>query len=420
MRLTPVFASLLLCATTIGSVGALEHTGQPGEGAVPKGNVDEAVSDESVEREAGADEDPLAGQTQELHEKPGHIYREHTSLKPYGSLRYRYSEGDQESGFNDDGSRLGLSGELQYRPRFWLLGRAELGFKLFDTLQQLHQASGRLSKVDVDVSTRLAYAGISTPSTTAIYGKNWSSYYRVTGLTDRFAAFGGDASGTYNAQTDGGPTGTGRADSVLQGRFSIDTPPQWWGLEPFKLNLQVQQGEPIPQLDNIDYSHALGFSAILETTHEGFLGIAYNHAFVHDKDMAALESQGMDGDARALALGSRRFGDHYYVATTVSLLDNHETTDEGIYFDAWGWETFVSLEAAPRWWVVGGWNVLKARGDQPRAQEYRLRYGVLGLQYSIEQARRMIYAEIRLDDSRRADGSPPGNVYTLGVRWDFP
>lgn len=335
-------------------------------------------------------------------------------------MRYRYGFSEEDSGFDDAGSRAGLQGEFQFRPRFWLLGRAELGFKLFDTLDQLIKASGRLREGDSDFSTRLAYAGLSTPATTLTIGKNWSAYYQVSGLTDRFEDFGGEASGTYNALTDGGPTGTGRADEALQGRFSIGNFAETLNLKPFKLNLQLQTGQEIPQTDGIDYEYALGASALLETAAGGSLGIGYNHALVDESDSEALRARGIDGDARALVLGTRQFSDDYHLATTVSLLENHETTDEGIYFDGWGWEVFASCRVAPRWWVVGGWNALTPHGDQSQAGDYRLRYGVVGLRYTLDEFRQMIYSEIRLDDSREADGTKMGNVYSLGVRWDLP
>ena len=376
--------------------------------------------EETVERELEAGEDPLAQQTSELHEQPGFWYRDHTSLKPYGSVRYRYAISDDSSGFDDAGSRFGLSGELQWKEGFWLLGRAEVGFNLFEELNEVISASGRLSDSFEDMSARLIYGGVSTPSTTLTFGKNWSSYYQVSGLTDRFSDYGGEASGTYNALTDGGPTGTGRADTAFQGRFSVDSMAEYWNLKPFKLNVQYQPGEEIPQTDGFDYQQSAGFSALLETQNGSFLGIAYNHAVIDEADLPALRSQGIDGDAQALILGSRRFGDDYYMAMTITWMENHETTDAGTYFDGWGWEGFASRRIAPKWWFIGGWNALTPHGDQTQAGEYQLLYGVIGLRYTFDEFRRMIYSELRIDDSYNEDGSKIGNIFSLGVRWDLP
>jgi len=382
------------------------------------------VQEESKERELDAGEDPLVSKTTELQETPVYKYRDHTSIQGYGSVRLRYNENSDK--WDDGGSRVGLNGELQFRPRFWLFGRAEVGFNVFDTVSQLRGGSDRLGDEDAKAAARLVYGGVQTPSTTATFGKNWSSYYQVSGITDRFEAFGGEASGTFNALTDGGASGTGRADRVLQGRFSIDTLPgvnafpESWQLKPFKLNVQMQDDEDIPHIDGGKYSHSIGVSALLESKSEKVIGIAYNHAVVEDEGSPAQKAQGLDGDSQALVVGTRRFGDHYHMATTLARLENHETTDEGIYFDGWGWEMFSSYNFTNRWWLVGGWNLLQPDGLQPLAGEYRIRYGVLGLRYTFDGFRQMIYSEVRIDDSRNADGTRPGNIFTLGVRWDLP
>jgi len=387
--------------------------------------ANEEVDEEAKARELEAGEDPLVLKTTELQETPQYKYRDHTSIQAYGSVRFRYSD-SQEDSWDDGGSRVGLNGELQFLPRFWLFGRAEVGFNVFDTVSQLRGGSDRLGDEDAKAAARLAYVGVQTPSTTITFGKNWSSYYQVSGITDRFEAFGGEASGAFNALTDGGASGTGRADRVLQGRFSIDSLPEMdiiperWHLKPFKLNVQMQDGEDIPHIEGANYSHSIGVSALLESKSERVLGIAYNQAFVEEEDASALKTQGVDGDAKALVLGTRRFGDRYYLGTTLARLENHETTDEGVYFDGWGWEVFGSYNFSNRWWVVGGWNVLEPDNDQPQAGAYRIRYGVAGLRYTFDGFRQMIYTELRFDDSRNADASQLGNIYTLGVRWDLP
>jgi len=379
------------------------------------------VTEETRDRETNTGEDPLAAQTTENEKTPEAAYKyiDHTSANLYGSARIRYKETGQGNNVDDAGSRVGFNGELQFTPAFWLLSRAEIGFNLFDSLDQLFNASGRPAEEDANISTRLLYGGIQTPSSSIIFGKNWSSYYQVAGFTDRFEAFGGEASGAFNAQTDGGATGTGRADRVLQGRFSIDDLTENSHLKPFKFNIQAQGEEDIPGLDNVQYTHSLGISALLEFKTEKVIGLAYNHAFVNDNDRAALRAGGIRGDARALLIGTRRFADRYYLGTTLSFLDNHETTDKGVYFDGWGWEFFGSYNIRKRWWLLGGWNNLQPHSDQWQAGQYRLRYGVVGLRYSFETLHRFVYSEIRLDDSLNSDGSRPGNIYTLGLRWDI-
>jgi predicted porin len=265
----------------------------------------------------------------------------------------------------------------------------------------------------------LLYVGYESPNLFLVFGKTWSVYYKVSSFTDRFAGTGGQASGTYNARTDGGYTGTGRAEQALQSRLLIDFLPEHWGIAPFSLNIQVQDRRPIPQVDGQRYGNALGLSALLATRANFSLGLAYNHASVPDPDQPALREAGIDGDARALVLGARWFDDNWYLASVASRLDNHEATDEGNYFDAWGWEVYGQYRLSGNWWVTGGWNLLRPDDDQDQAGDYRIRFGVLGLRYALKDFDRYLYANLRSEHSRNQDGSRLGNVLTVGARWNF-
>ena len=393
-----------------------EAPAEPEEVVAPEEII---VKEETRERERDAGEDPLAKDLSEKEDLPERQLFRPNKLELYGSVRIRYVSSENQNEFNDGGSRFGLNGQLQFHPDFWLLGRAEAGINLLGTFGDVFGNSGNLGDGD-NISRRLLYAAVETPSTIFLYGKNWSTYYQVSGLTDRFTSFGASASGTFNAFTDGGASGTGRADNVLQSRLAIDFLPASVKIKPFKLNVQVQPGQPIPQADGLKYNYAFGLSGMLETEGEFNLGIAYNQAVIDDDDRAALSLKGITGDDRALVLGTRIFGDKVYLATTVAFTENHETTDEGLYFDGWGWEVFSSYELFKDWWAIGGLNVLEPYKDELLAKEFRVRYAVLGLRYSFDGFHKMLYTEIRLDDSLSASGQRVGNIYTAGVRWDLP
>ena len=379
------------------------------------------VSSETArEREQTAEEDPMARRRSDRVDRVDDWSKLPDELELYASARLRYNLSDGESIWGDGGSRAGLSGQWQFRPKAWLFGRAEAGFNLLDQASALLNPKGRSSNLDDDVFARLAYAGVETPDLIAMVGKNWSTYYQVAGFTDRFEGTGGDASGAFNANTDGGATGTGRADRVLQSRFLIDFFPDNWWVKPFNLNVQMQHGESIPSVAGVDYGTSFGLSAILQLLNDYTVGIAYNEAKVRDTDDQRVRGAGIDGNARALLLGTKWYGDKWYLGIIASWLDNHETTNEGIYFDAWGSELFASYQIADRWWLLGGWNYLKPRSGETQAGAYRINYGVLGLRYTFRDFERMIYAEIRLDDGHNADGSATKNVYSVGLRWDFP
>lgn len=275
------------------------------------------------------------------------------------------------------------------------------------------------SQVDESLFLRLLYLGIETPNFIFTAGKNWSTYYQVSGFTDRFQETGGSGSGTFNAGTDGGPIGTGRADRALQTRILIDAFENV-RLKPFNLNIQIQHGETIPKVPDANYKTTIGLSAVVETQTDLSLGLAYNHAHIPDSELPSLKSYGIDGDARAGIFGMRWFSDKWYLATTIARLTNHETTDKGIYFDGWGWEVYSHYNLHRSWWAVAGWNSLEPDSDQTQAGDYNVRYGVIGLRYSFKEFQKMLYANVRLDSGHKADGSRLNNVYSIGVRWDLP
>lgn len=285
--------------------------------------------------------------------------------------------------------------------------------------QETRSESGEeTGEIRDSVFSRLGYVGLGTPLGIVVAGKNWSTYYEVAKLTDRFMGTGASASGIFNAQTDGGPTGTGRADKTLQSKLSLDFLPHKI-FKPFDLNFQVQQGNSIPFGGGADYGTAFGASMMMTTDNNFTLGVAYNHADIDLGNNPSLRDIGITGSARALLLGTRAFGDRWYAGLVVSRLQNHETTDDGIYFDGWGSEFYGQYRLFDRLWIVGGYNRLEPDSDQTQARYYRVRYAVLELRYSFAAFRRLIFANVKFDDGAQADGTLEANVYTIGLKWDL-
>ena len=182
----------------------------------------------------------------------------------------------------------------------------------------------------------------------------------------------------------------------------------------------MQHGEPIPNVPDANYATTIGLSAILVTQKDLSFGFAYNHANINDNDLQSLKAFGLDGDAQAGIVGIRWFAYKWYLASTLARLRNHETTDEDIYFDGWGWEVYGHYNLHKRWWVVSGWNILEPDSDQTQAGDYNIRYGVVEIRYTFKKFEKMLYANVRLEDSYKADGTRRDDVYTVGVRWDLP
>jgi predicted porin len=408
--------------------GANEPPPLPAQVAVIK----ESEEARARERETEADEDPLKQRQKTKVDTPIEHVTQPNEISAYASLRARYRWTGSENKLDDGGSRIGGDGNWQFIPKYWLSGRVEIGFNLLNHLDALFDPGSSSSEgKNDDIFLRLLYANIETPKLFAVIGKAWSTYYAVAGFTDRFQGTGASASGAYNAGTDGGPSGTGRADEVLQTRLLIEPSSFLFRkLKPFNLNIQFQKNQEIPIAPEyaatdgkkLRYGNAIGLSALLETRDNFNIGIAYNLTKVKDEDRAVLEKIGIDGDDEALLIGGKWFSERWYLAMNVSWMWNHMATNEGIFFDGQGWETYAQYNLHNRWWAIAGWNYLKPYDSQQQVGNYEVKYGILGLRYSIQRFNKMLYANIRFDGSATTDDSEPdiSNIYTIGVRWDFP
>ena len=374
------------------------------------------------ELERAAEEDPLAKRREESIDAPREWQDKPNAVKPYASARIRYRVEEREQLWGDAGSRFGAEGLYQFGPRSWLIGRAEAGVNVLDSVDALLSPSAGkpLREAADNVFLRLLYGGIETEKAAVTFGKNWSPYYQVAGFTDLFQGAGGSASGTFNAGTDGGSTGTGRADTALQARFLITPPAGWFNLRPFQLNVQAQYDEPVPGVPGAAYGAAVDASAIVDWWPGYTIGLAYNRAIVRDRDAPALRAAGIDGDAQAALIGVRRLSGRWNLAATVSRLLNHETTEQRVYFDGWGAELYVQYQLTSRVFVVGGGNWLKPDRTQAQAGEYQIRYAQFEVRYTFRDFSRMVYASVKLDGGRASDGLGLPDIFTIGVRWDWP
>jgi hypothetical protein len=429
---------LLLAVLVCSSHSALAKEEEPAGDKVEQSGVEatqaEKESDKTTpeEKESAVEKSAAEDRERGAHEDPMHASRVRRILKRidkkktapnefelYGSLRIRYRDTGGEAEFQDGGSRIGAAGHLRVRKNYFLFARYEAGFNML-AREETGSGNGEHKGGGIKDSLfrRLAYVGLDSQHGYIAVGKNWSTYYDVSHITDRFTGTGASASGTFNAQTDGGPTGTGRANKALQSKLSLKILPEK-RFKPLGLNFQVQHGNAIPFGNGADYGTAFGVSALATTRKNFSIGAAYNHADIDLGKYPSLRNIGITGSARALLLGARTFGHRWYAGLVVSRLENHSTTDEGVYFDGWGSELYGQFRVFDRWWIAGGYNWLKPDSNQSQAGRYRVKYSVLELRYSFTAFRQMFFANVRFNDGVKADGTPGDNVYTIGVKWDM-
>ena len=72
-----------------------------------------------------------------------------------------------EGTLDDGGSRFGENAGWQFRPGYWLSGRAEVGFNLLSSLDSVFNPGASSSGGNDDVFLRLFYASIRFDSSTS-------------------------------------------------------------------------------------------------------------------------------------------------------------------------------------------------------------------------------------------------------------
>ena len=382
---------------------------------------DETFAEDEVEANqvnTSTNEDPEAARRTEREYLPpptkgSFKYNFYGSVRLHAINAFDAETDNSENKLGDGASRVGISGQWHLVENWNLFGRLESGFDILDTF------TGKAQNDNGGYLTpRLYYLGIESDFLYLKLGKNWSAYYQVAGAADRFSIFGGNASGVYNAGTDGGATGTGRADNAFQTRAYLDLGRRS-GIKPFNINLQYQHGEQIPKVPNARYGSTYSASAWLETENELGLGIAWHRAAVNGIERPDLEQAGLSGDAKAWAVAVKSYGENWLTSLVYSRLENIETTNEFRYIDATGVELFAQWQFRDGWWLTGGGNYLEPDSDDPDAGQYEIRYLVLGVRYTFDSFNRMLYAEWRDDYGKLVDGTRRGNEFTVGFRWDF-
>ena len=343
------------------------------------------------------------------------------SFEVYGSLRGHVASFDGETEIQDNASRLGVRFSREFGPRIGVLAGAEWSLNLFDSDFSFNLDSSTdtgFSSVDRTEAgdtfgTRLGYLGVDFGNGGRVtIGKQWSAYYDVSGWTDNFDVFGGEASFTYAAGTDGGVLGTGRAEKSLLYRNDIG---------------RLQVGAQV-QLDASDVSTAVsrdtyGLSLRYGMTERLSIGAAYNGTDLDDASIV-----GLIDDPEYLIFGVRYETERLYLAAIWADQENGDFVDVedpmalapvSVVFDASGVELYGFYDVTERFRLTGGLNVTDPDRLDPRVDpDYEIKYYVVGARWHFDR-RTLAYFEARLDDSVDPSGESVFDVVTLGLRFDF-
>jgi predicted porin len=343
------------------------------------------------------------------------------NFNPYGRFLIHAALASDEVEIQNSASWVGL--QFSVGDRIKTFAQVEWGVNLVKGTQLNLGAStvGGFVEFSEDPTevfgARLGLIGVDLgrPGRIAI-GKQHSPHYDIAGFTtDRWNVFGGQGSLAYPAHTDGGNTGTGRADQVVTYRVNL--------FKIFDLGAQVQ----FSNATNDRVSDGYGVSARVTVIRGLVLGIAYT--LDSHGDFVREEVTGIDGDGEYLIGGAKYTRGILQLGAVVCQQNNGDLVRfEGVLgdpddfvplvFDGTGLEVFAKVrlgDFAP----VGGLVLYEPESDSPLlADDFRTRYAILGAEWYMTPSV-YLYGEWRIDDSITHTGEAEPSILTLGLRYGF-
>jgi predicted porin len=325
----------------------------------------------------------------------------------YGSLRLRALT-DEAGGIEIDSktTRVGVRAEHKLFKGVDGLARGEVAVNLLEQTERI-LLGGDPNRQDVTDETffalRLASLGLALPRGRLTFGKQWSAYYDVAVFSDQMPYFAGAGTAVYNAGTDGGVAGTGRADAALQYRDAVDR---------FKFTVQAQMRNLTDNDAGLVDSY--GASLVWDRNRIFSAGVSFNR--VRDGVDNPTIEEPRAGD-QAMIVGGRYRKAGLYAAATFSRFENHETDDLGRFFSGYGVELYAGYEWLERWTFRAALSYLTPESSHPG--EFEILAVVPGVTYTLTDAIRIVIL-VRLDASTLSDGSNRnGDILTGAVFYNF-
>lgn len=320
--------------------------------------------------------------------------------KFYMSIRPQLvnSGDDGEIKLHDGGSRAGFFYYYQFDNDLELLFQYEAGISWNADTPFLNASDAS------DTNRRLSYFGLKYTDHSLILGKYWSAYYDIAGFTDQFMTYGALASGTFSA----GPSGTGRADRLIQYRTEKDD---------YDATVQVQLRHDAFRDWNIDYSYTMAGSLIYNGWEGMKLGAAINYG-KFDEITPEMQNEGVDGDDFSSIIGFTYTKNKFTGHAVLSYTKNHTVDDAGIYFDSVGSELYMRYDIDESFRVAGGGNWLFPE-DNDYDGKYNINNIILSLQYTFGEKTfdDLVYMEVSFPNGKLENGDSKDTRFAIGLRY---
>ncbi|QDP02237.1 porin [Thalassotalea sp. PS06] len=365
------------------------------------------------------------------------VYKdENTSIVTQGFIRVVYQKVDDFDQFTDSGSRLGFKifHDIQ---NDWTTGiNVEWGtqFEVNGNFSIGGNSQPPADGSDAALTSRLGNVFVKHDDWGQItLGKQLAIYYLALYHTDWYNYWGGSANGAFNLGTDGGFSGTGRAEQALSWVKS-------YGAFDFGIQIHIQD-EPlnidIGTCEETDLSQDLcrlfrqfdgeqlgrtgnGYGASLGYNLGDWLfTVAYNLNTI-DIDPIFGNLGVEDGKDEIWGAGIKygEFGsDGLYMALMYNESSLHEVDDSGLFYDARGSELMVKYNFTNNYGIYAGYNDLQARDS---STPYHLHHTLFGGEYRFDHISGQIFFEGKFNDLVFNDNSKNGEFeFAVGITYNL-
>ena len=331
------------------------------------------------------------------------------SVEPYGTFEYALGGSRRGWAVVDIVPRIGLKGKWDFdnNPNYYFFTQAEVGLHLTrrnDYISISADPGAPSATTESALFARQGYIGIGTPYGRFSIGKMWGVHYNLAGFLDNMYMFGGDAIGVYNAGTDGGASGTGRADQAVK-------------YELYKGNFFLGiQG----QFRNISDNTRTGADAAgFATTYKmgNFIaGISFYQVF--DGVEKPTIGEAKIGDKLGAFLIDYNKGNFHFGVLTM-IFNAHERDNEGNFYDGWAVEYNMKYNFGKKkmWSIVNNSSIMMPFKS--------LNSNYIMNKYAVEIARRfslntVLIFGFRYDNTTLVNGKPEELLTTaLGFYYNF-
>jgi len=337
----------------------------------------------------------------------------------YGFLSVNYYDNETRDSEEliDGWSRIGLNFTHQLPDNWQANARVEWGVSIVDRTTSLEVQAGnglRPQNTGDDILwNRIGFIGLNHDKWgTFQFGKQWSVFYDITGVTDYYAHLSAYSGGSYNF-SDGGISGVGRVDSAITYRNS-------WDQLSFGIQYQSQDETIEAIIDdennvtsipvaNVGDTFAVSASYAFEQIK---LGLAYNQL-----EIAELIS-GIEIDNSSIIAASLSYGKFaksgFFGVILATNSENHEADDMGTLFDAKSVEVSASYRFESNIALYATYQLL-SEDDTNYQGQYELKELLVGTRY-FWSPKITLFIEGKQDKSTLSDGSDSNNnILLFGV-----